>query len=172
MSSNIRFFNFKSTNYFWWNVTNKNAWLCNYRCVVSAMYTNNVQATDWRQFAPKTFVKRVYILLLLLQKKGSNKFSTNVQTVVLKGRPLPQQLAVSSSASVSYLRPRQAEPSAYSLCVLLIGVQNQFKDEAPLGWSTNSTQISRSVFTSLSLRFKYLLLATTETEISKVPPLQ
>jgi len=147
------FFNFKPTNYVWWNVRIKNAWLCNDRCVESTIYTNNVQTT--------------YFCLCL--NKRSHKCSTNVQTVVLEGhshsnwRSHPQPV---------FLRPRHAVPSADSLCVLLIGVQNQFQEEAPLGCGINSTQISRSVFISLSLRFKLLLLATTETEISKVPPLQ
>jgi hypothetical protein len=64
------------------------------------------------------------------------------------GGPLPQQLAVSFSASVSCLRPQQAVPIADSLCALLIGVQNQFQEEAPLGCSINSTHIS-SQFLSL-----------------------
>jgi hypothetical protein len=148
------FFNFKSTNFVWWNVWIKKAWLCNDRCVEYAIYTNNVQAT--------------YFCLCL--NKRSHKCS-NKRADSRLDEPLPQQLAVSFSTSVAYLR-LQAVPSADSLCVILIGVQNQIQDEAPLGCSINSTQISRSVFKSLSLRFKHLLLATTETEISKVPPLQ
>jgi hypothetical protein len=113
----------------------------------------------------------VFTYFCLSFNKRRKKMSTNVETVVLKGhshsnwRSHPQ-------ASVSYLRPRQAVPSADRLWVLLIGVQNQFQHEATLGCGNNSTQISRSVFISLNLRFKLLLLATIETEISKVPPLQ